>query len=195
MKRVLLLGDSIRLSYEAGVRERLHGDAHVLGPADNGQHSTNLLLQLNAWAIKPYYDVIHLNAGLWDVRQVVYGGAENVVPVDLYRANVRALLTVLRRETSARLMWATTTPVVGERCWRTHRRMGSPTRNPDDIARYNDAAVAEAQALDVPVNDLCAAVADAGADRLLGDDGIHFTPEGAEFLADRVAAAVRTLLD
>ena len=46
MQRVLLLGDSIRMSYQPLVSELLAGRAEVVGPADNCQYSLYTLSSL-----------------------------------------------------------------------------------------------------------------------------------------------------
>ena len=47
--RVLLLGDSIRMSYQPLVAEILAGKAEVVGPADNCQYSLFTLSSLVRW--------------------------------------------------------------------------------------------------------------------------------------------------
>jgi hypothetical protein len=47
--RALLLGDSIRLSYQPHVASLLHGRAEVVGRADNGQYSEYTLFALERW--------------------------------------------------------------------------------------------------------------------------------------------------
>lgn len=191
MKRILLLGDSIRMSYQGEVRRQLNGAARVLFPAENGAHSTNLLLNLYDWAIRPHYDVIHVNAGLWDCRKVVPGGPENVTAPDAYRANVRAILTVLRRETDATLIWASTTPVVQERLDAIRTLRDDCGRVNADIPVYNAIAAGEAAALGVPVNDLHAAVMAGGPESMICADGVHYTDAGAARLGEIVADFIR----
>ena len=50
MKRVLLLGDSIRLGYEPFVKKGLKGLAEVVGSEDNGRFSKYTLWGVNLWA-------------------------------------------------------------------------------------------------------------------------------------------------
>ncbi len=47
--RVLLLGDSIRMSYQPDVTRLLDGKAEVVGPADNCQYSLYTLSSLDRW--------------------------------------------------------------------------------------------------------------------------------------------------
>lgn len=195
MRRVLLIGDSIRLSYQNEVRARLADVAFVSGPNDNGQHTVNLLLNLWSWVITQAPDVVHLNAGLWDSRRLVRGGSENVVPLEQYETNVRRILTHVRTHLpAARVIWATTTPVIESQALAFHARSGLAGRCGSDIARYNAAATRVAASLDVPVNDLHAVVIAAGPERLLQNDGTHFNDAGVAILADTVAAAVRSHL-
>lgn len=49
MKRILLLGDSIRLGYEPYARAMLAGTAHVLAPVENCQHTVNHLMNFWNW--------------------------------------------------------------------------------------------------------------------------------------------------
>lgn len=194
MKRVVLLGDSIRLGYEGVVRAELADVAFVWGPAENGQHTVNLLLNFWNWVAAQQPDVLHLNAGLWDMRRVAWGETDTVVPLPRYRENVARLLALARRHTCARLIWATCTPNNQAPLDRTHRRAGLAGRSAADIEPYNRAAVEVAQAEGVLVNDLHRLVVQAGPANLLDADGVHFTPAGYETLGKAVAQIVRSQL-
>lgn len=194
MQRVVLLGDSIRLGYEPAARAALGDVAFVWGPPENGQHSVNLLLNFWLWVASRQPDVLHLNAGLWDMRRVAAGVDGNVVPLEIYRANVARLVALARQHTHARIIWATTTPIQAEAAARTHRRSGLAGREAADIPRYNLAACEAAREQGAVINDLHAAVCAAGATSLLDADGVHFTPAGYELLGQTVAAAVRAHL-
>jgi lysophospholipase L1-like esterase len=56
-----------------------------------------------------------------------------------------------------------------------------------DVGIYNETVVQIAKELGVPVNDLFARVQQIGRDTLLLPDGVHFTPEGYQFLGENVA--------
>ena len=49
MKKVMLLGDSIRLSYQPAVQQKLAGAAEVWGPADNCRFAKYTLWETAAW--------------------------------------------------------------------------------------------------------------------------------------------------
>ena len=186
MLRVTLIGDSIRMGYQPVVAEALGDEAEVWGPDANGGTSANVLGHLSEWALGRPADVIHVNAGLHDLKRP-FDAEEKDVPVAKYRANVRAILTALTQQTRARIIWATTTPVNQE--W--HHQNKGFDRFEEDVVAYNEGAVEEATRLGVAVNDLYAVVMDAGRDGLLVDDGVHFTPGGYKQLGERVAETVR----
>lgn len=191
MKQVVLIGDSIRMGYQETVKSELGGVAEVWAPAENGAHTVNVLVNLNAWALKRTPDLVHINCGLHDLKTVYFGGRENVVPPDFYAANVERLLRILRDQTRATVIWATTTPIHEGRARAAHARAQDFDRYEADVQEYNRRAVAAAQRLGVPVNDLHAAVGKAGAESLLTRDGVHFTPEGRVLLGKAVAASIR----
>lgn len=194
LPRVVLIGDSIRLGYEATVRAELAGAAHVWSPSDNGQHSVNLLLHAWQWIVCQQPAVLHLNAGMWDTRRVVRDEPGAVVPIEHYRENLRRLIALAREHTPARVIWATTTPADDGQANQTHRRANLPGRDASDIERYNAAAVEVARSLGAEVNDLYGLVMSHGPQRLRSPDGVHFTPEGYELLGGRVAESVRAVL-
>ena len=183
---MLLIGDSIRMGYQETVGRELAGAAEVWGPAENGGHSGNVLAHLQEWALSKPAAVIHVNCGLHDLKRE-FGAGRTAIPVDQYEANVRQILQVLLCQTQARVIWATTTPV-NER-WH-HERKGFD-RFEADVELYNRVARRVARELGVRVDDLFAVVMEAGRDRLLGPDGVHFTPEGYQRLGQAVAAAIR----
>src|SRR3989304_5584124 len=96
---ILLLGDSIRRSYQPHVAELLRGSATVVGPADNCQYSLYTLSSLDGWMqeIDPP-DIVHWNNGLHDV-----GHNPNrypvQMPIEMYRGNLALILKRLREMT------------------------------------------------------------------------------------------------
>ena len=69
MSKVMLLGDSIRMSYQGLVAETLSADGHqVWGPPENCQFSLYTLASLGGWLTQfPDPDVVHWNNGLHDI--------------------------------------------------------------------------------------------------------------------------------
>ncbi len=186
MKKIILIGDSIRIGYQEVVREELAGKAEVWAPEANGGDSRNVLARLSEWVLSRQADVVHVNAGLHDVKRP-FGAQENAVPLAEYRRNVQAILERIDRDSKARPAWALTTPV--NQKWH-HERKGFD-RFEEDVLAYNRAAMEVCQELGVPVDNLFEVVMDAGRDRLLSPDGVHFTDDGYHLLGQAVARAVR----
>ena len=183
---VVLVGDSIRLGYAPLVAKRLEGKARVVCPAANGGDSANVLKHLDEWVSGTRPAVVHFNCGLHDLK-FDKKGKKHQVGLELYAANLRQIVARLRKETSAAVVFADTTPILDDR----HARRGAGfDRFEADVRRYNDTAAAVMRELGVPVDDLHGVVEQGGPERLLGKDGTHYTPAGYERLAEAVADCV-----
>ncbi len=192
---VLLIGDSISISYTLPVRHRLEGVANVIRPVANCESTLTILEKLDRWLGQTKWAVIHFNAGLHDLEHVQYEGVapgkQNMVPVekgprwvsiDSYRSNLEKIVERLKR-TGARLVFATTTPVP----------VGARSRVPEDVARYNEAALAVMRENGVQVDDLNSVVVES-AYRFQKPQDVHFYQEGSDILADHVAASIKAPL-
>ena len=69
MKKLVLVGDSIRMGYQAYVRRELSGLSDVWAPEQNGGNSANVQKNLDAWIISRAADVVHINCGLHDLKR------------------------------------------------------------------------------------------------------------------------------
>lgn len=192
-KLVILLGDSIRMGYQATVIKELQGVAEVWAPTENGAHTANLLVQLSTWVLPKNAAVIHVNAGLHDLKTLHYDTRETVIPLRHYRDNVETLLRTMREKTSARLIWATTTLENDEGSRRAREKNREFRRYNADVEAYNRAAVKVCRKLRVPVNDLYALSRQHAELQL--PDGVHFSPAGYELLGKQVATRIRESLD
>jgi len=188
LPRVLLLGDSIRLSYQEEVARLLEERAMVVGPEENCQFSAHTLANLERWLDELGTPrIVHWNNGLHDVG---HNPARTPVQYSLqvYLANLEAILGALRK-TGVKVIWATTTPVHPDRLFDP----SSWSWRNSEIDCHNEAALSLMRAGGVPVNDLHAIVG-ADPDALLCDDGLHLSQEGVERCARAVATAVERLL-
>jgi len=180
-----LIGDSIAGGYAAGVQAELAREVAIEVRPENGEDSRRVLARLGEWLGERWYDVIHLNCGLHDLKRPHRTG-EFQVPLNEYEANLRQIVTRLRQHTS-RLIWARTTPVID----------GQPVNTKDfdrfnrDVAAYNQVADKVMAASGVAVNDLHLAVVEAGAAACVSADGVHMTEQGYAVLSRHVAAAIR----
>jgi dienelactone hydrolase/lysophospholipase L1-like esterase len=186
LPKVVLIGDSIRLAYAPLVARRLVGQAVVVGPVANGADSGNVLAHLDEWVLREKPDVVHLSCGLHDLKYDRKSG-DYQVTLAAYEANLRRIVERIRKETSAALVFATTTPIDDER----HARRGATfDRREADVRRYNAAALEVMLPARIIVHDVHALVEQAGPEKWLAADGTHFTQAANERLAESVAECV-----
>jgi lysophospholipase L1-like esterase len=186
-KRVTLIGDSIRLGYQDTVRELLADRAEIWSPEGNCMHSVHHLFHIQPWYVDPASEIIHFNFGLWDCRRLEQGSAENAIPVELFTRNLDILLRKVRAATTARLVWATITPVVQDRYNARFTQSQDFYRENSDVERYNSAAAPVLLRHGVLINDLYAFVEENGRTLLICEDGIHYTSQGYQMLGAQVA--------
>ena len=191
LPRVLLIGDSISEGYTLPVRKLLQGQANVHRIPQNGGPTKLGIEHIEQWLGPGRWDVIHFN---WGLHDLMFFPDPKVEPtqheqdqLDLYERNLRVLVARLK-QTGARLIWATSTPVPDQ--------MSSPRSPPNRsgmVKRYNEAAARVMQANHILVNDLHAHVAPVVA-KLQRANDVHFGTEGSEFLAKKVAAEITAAL-
>ncbi|MHC4186526.1 MAG: hypothetical protein ACYSR4_11470 [Planctomycetota bacterium] len=136
--------------------------------------------QFENWLGKKPWGVIHFNSGLHDLKYVdneghktsVAKGRQNI-PVEQYEKNLEAWVVRLK-ETGAKLIFATTTPVPE----------GARGRVKGDAAKYNASAVR------------LYALAIERQEEIQRPRNVHFKePEGYEVLARQVASYIEEALD
>jgi|SRR5262245_46257832 len=186
LPKVVLIGDSIRIGYAPLVAKKLAGRAEVISPEPNGGDSANVLKNLEEWAVKVKPAIVHINCGLHDLKKAKKDGTYEV-PLETYEKNLRELVTRLRKDTQATIVFASTTPILDDR---HAKRKANFDRFEADVERYNATAVKVMTDLGVPVDDLHAVVRHHGPPKLLGADGTHYTAAGNEALAAAVADCV-----
>ena len=184
LPRVVLIGDSIRMGYAPLVAKRLDGKATVISAKPNGEDSGNVLRNLEEWVIKEKPDVVHINAGLHDLKLT---DKTYQVPLDEYEKNLKTILQRIQKETHAKIIFATSTPILDG--LHAQRKAGFD-RFEADVQKYNAVAVAVMKRAGVPVNDLHKLVEDGGKEKLIGPDGTHYTPAGYELLAAAVTNSI-----
>ena len=136
MKKVFLLGDSIRIGYDEFVRELLKGTADVFYPEDNGRFAGYTYVCIPQWknlAGDPdQVNVVHWNCGHWDCAHF-YRDSEPYSTVEEYAVWLRRVHDCIRRNfPAAQVIFATTTGVAPGR----YEQMSSPRSN-EEIALYN----------------------------------------------------------
>lgn len=189
LPRVLLIGDSISIGYTLPTRKLLEGRANLHRIPTNGGPTTRGLEQIDRWLGSTKWDVIHFNFGLHDLKHADAKGAlvdpadgPRQVDPDSYRDNLRAIVRRLK-QTGARLIWCTTTPVPA----------GSKGRVPGDEMAYNAVAAEVMREEGVEINDLHAFAAPRMAEIGKPAD-VHYTEAGSRALAAEVARRIEAAL-
>lgn len=182
MKKVKLIGDSIRLGYQAKVIALLEGRAEVSGPIENCRFSAYTLFNLADWVHDDDYDVIQWNNGQWDTCYMPDGKIHT--PLASYLELQERIAGILLKKTK-KLVFATTTPVWPEQF---DRAIYHPRKN-EDITAYNNSMKDLLKKMGVEVNDLHAML-NQDIKKYICDDMVHLTEAGSELCAKNVAEMI-----
>ncbi|MBR2370505.1 MAG: hypothetical protein IKA82_00645 [Clostridia bacterium] len=191
MKKIILIGDSIRMGYDKYVKEALKDVAEVYYPSENCRFAQNVLRFAHEWKKKGQWpddvDLVHWNAGLWDCLELFDDG-----PLSTIEHYVHTIPRIQRRLRmlfpTAKIVFATSTAVV--------ERLARPTfkRSNAVIARYNEAALKALEGMDVIINDLWSITANCPDE--YHSDAVHFrTNAGTELLGGKVISVICRELD
>jgi len=187
MKKIVLLGDSIRLGYEKYIKDSLEGVAEVYSPKDNCKFTLNLLRYLHSYVgpdgLPSDADLVHWNAGLWDVINMV-GDDLPLTPPDAYAELIKRINKRIRWcFPKAKIVFATTTTVVEEKYTGTVRRFNK------DIENYNKIALDALNGTDTVINDLYSITKSIPSE--CRSDMTHFnTEQGVKMLGGKVLAVI-----
>lgn len=183
MKKVMLIGDPIRLGYQDNVAALLRDEATLKGPAENCRFSAYTLFNLSAWVSDNDFDVIQWNNGQWDTCYMPDGKIHT--PLNTYLEIQERIASILLKK-GRRVIFATTTPV-----WPEQFASGAihPRRN-EDINDYNRAAVDLLRGLGVEINDLNSLIA-GDIKRYISEDMVHLTETGNNLCASRIAENIQ----
>jgi GDSL-like Lipase/Acylhydrolase family len=182
LPRVLIIGDSISMGYTQPVRKLLEGKANVHRIPQNGGPTKNGIANIEKWLGAGKWDVIHFNWGIHDLR-VMPDGKHQVVAAD-YEKNLRTLVARMK-QTGAKLIWATTTPIPDGEL--------NPKRSFGSVKEYNDIAAKVMAENGVAIDDLNAHMTPQ-FERLHNPKDLHYGKEGYEFLAQKAAEEIAKAL-
>jgi len=191
LPKVVLVGDSIRMSYTPTVTEQLKGKAEVVSSKANGGDSSNVLKHFDEWVIRQQPAVVHFNCGIHDTKKFKTTGKFQVSP-EQYEANLREIVGRIRNETKATVLFALTTPILDERAAKTRAERDYELLQAS-VDQYNAIARKVMEELMVPINDLPALFSEGSkhdASELMNSDGVHFNREGERVLGMHVAEFV-----
>lgn len=186
MKKIILIGDSIRMGYDKYVREALSESAEVFYPADNCRFATYILRFVHEWKKKYEFpedaDLVHWNAGLWDVPEIM--GDEPVTPIEHYAVQIARIDRRLRQLfPKAKIVFATSTAVEEEKFGPVFKRRNAT------IESFNAAAIKALEGTDTVIDDLYAVTA--SAPEGCHSDMTHYsTPAGIEHVGGKVIECI-----
>ena len=97
MKKILLLGDSIRQGYDKYVKMAFEDIAEVYYPSENCRFTAYMLRHLTEWVDQLQcgsdVDLVHWNAGLWDDLVLIDG--LHHIPINVYSEYVERIYRML----------------------------------------------------------------------------------------------------
>jgi len=189
MKKVLLLGDSIRMGYCKYVRMAFEDAAEIVFPEDCCRFAAYTLRYLTTWKSETGcdkdLDVVHWNAGLWDVLRLLDGKVQT--EPEVYRSYIDRICNVLKIQyPNARMIFATSTAV-------QEHLYGALKRYNCDIRQYNDIASEVVLSHGGQINDLYAVTEGLPAEYY--SDATHFnTMDGTRIVAGKVISTLEDAL-
>ena len=191
MKKILLIGDSIRIGYDKYVKMAFEETAEVYYPSDNCCFASYVVRGLPDWKEEvgcgDDVDLVYWNAGLWDGLIMVDG--ENHTPIDIYKIYIQRICNIIKiLFPSAKVIFATSTPVQEELF------LGWAKRYNRDTELYNAAATEIVRNSGGDVDDLYILTKNAPLSNY--SDQTHFyTKEGTKLLANHVINTIETCLN
>lgn len=175
--KISLIGDSIRMQYEARVREKLGSEFEIFAPVENCRFAKNNLRGMWDWKEDMAGSrIVHWNCGLWDICDIFGDGM--FTSVEEYVATVSRIADILLSRHD-RVIFATTTPV----------RANNPYNDNKQIKKYNEAIVPVLSAKGVIINDLHSLFYP-NVGESVSDDLIHLSDSAIDVAADAVVKAI-----
>ena len=191
MKKIVLIGDSIRQGYDKYVRMAFDGVAEVYYPEGNCCFTSHILRRILDWKEQMRcdddVDLVHWNAGLWDDLIMIDG--KNHTPLYIYEENVARICDMIKiLYPKAKMIFATSTPC-NEEGFKTHKYK----RTNADTERYNEAASRIVLSYGGRINDLYGLLKD---DHMAyhSDQTHYYTKEGTRVIAGQVIQCIEETL-
>lgn len=189
MKKVLLLGDSIRQGYEKYVSMAFEDTAQVFSPKDCGRFAAYTLRYIGVWKAQLKcgdVDLVHWNAGLWDCLRLADGLTQTDLPV--YRDYLHRICNGLDRLFPNAVKVFATSTAVQEHLYGVLKRYNR------DIETYNAAALEVVREHGARINDLYEVTRNAPPEYY--SDSTHFnTKEGTRLVTEPVISCIEQALD
>ena len=185
MKKILLIGDSIRMGYDKYVAMALEGQAEVFYPNENCRFTQYVLRHFQDWLKDSGFgedaDLVHWNVGLWDLLEL--HGDEPITPLDWYEKYIHRICRRMQILCpKAKFVFATSTPI-NEPMYEA--KLATFKRTNENIRAYNMAAIRACQEYGVVINDLYGLLEHA-PDTWFSDKTHYYTQPATEAITNRV---------
>ena len=195
MKKIILIGDSIRQGYDKYVKMAFEGVAEVYYPDTNCRFTANILRHIVDWKEEMKcgddVDVVHWNAGVWD--NLILMDGRNHTEIEVYRANVERICQFIKMLfPNAKNIFATSTPV-DEELFRVKFESKNIMRLNSDTEIYNQTAIDIVREHGGDINDLYGLLKDRQSE--YHSDQTHFyTKEGTRVITNQVIECIENAL-
>jgi len=185
MKKILLIGDSIRKGYDRFIKLAFEGIAEIFYPEENCRFSSYVLRNLYDWKIElncgDDVDLVHWNAGLWDDLVMIDG--RHHTSLEVYKDNIDRICNLIKiLFPKAKMIFATSTHVQ-EHLYTVYKRYNK------DTEMYNQAAVEIVKKHDGEINDLYALTKNVPVE-YHSDLTHYYTKDGTRVIANQVIACI-----
>ena len=189
MKKILLIGDSIRCGYDKYVKMAFNKTAEVYYPTENCRFSGYIIRCLFDWKNElncgDDIDLVHWNTGLWDDLIMIDGKVHT--PLNMYAENIVRISNIIKiLFPNAKMIFATSTPVC-EELFETYKRFNK------DTEKYNATAIETVKKHGGQINDLYTLLKD--VPREYHSDMTHFyTKDATEIITNQVVDIISKAL-
>ena len=193
MKKVLLIGDSIRMGYDKYVKLALEDCAEVYYPEENCRFTPFVLRYLHEWLGRSGFgedtDCLHWNVGLWDLLELFDDGP--AVPIEMYEFYLHRICRRIKRFfPKAEVIFATSTPVDEA----GYTKPQDVRRENRVIEQYNEVAVKVVTQYGFHVNDLYGFLKDKPLS-WHSDKTHYYTKDATKALTDQVLSCIGKYID
>ncbi len=189
MKKILLVGDSIRKGYDTYTKMAFENSAEVYFPEDNCRFTGYIIRHLHNWknelGLSDDVDLVHWNAGLWDDLVMLDG--KHHTSIELYKENIERICNIIKiLFPHSKMIFATSTPVQ-EELFTVYKRYNKDTES------YNAAAIEIVKKHDGEINDLYTLMKNAPVE-YHSDLAHYYTKEGTKLITDQVVNCIEKAL-
>ena len=190
MRKIVLIGDSIRMGYDKYVKNALQGVAEVYYPNENCRFAENVLRFAHEWKRNGQWpddvDLVHWNAGLWDALELF--GDEPLTSLSYYGEAIARIHKRLRMLfPKAKIVFATSTTVLEHKC------SADFCRHNTTIEKYNQTAIRALSQTDTIINDLYEITKDCPEE--YHSDAVHYyTDAGTELIGKKVLDVIKSTI-